>query len=187
LAQNIDPGFGVEAISLSATTTEHCPPVQRSTEQAGPDYSRAIDTILNRLGPKNVWRVKPHQSHIPEHAVRRMPVTMPPVPWTKPFHPRPVQLLAKPAAITAIAPVPDDPPIMFSWRGKTHRIRQATGPERIARDWWSHSRDNTRPETDHIRDYYAVEDMNGARFWVFRAGTHDGVSPPRWYLHGFFG
>ena len=183
----IDPGFGVEAVSLTAVATEACPPLQRSTEQPAPDYSQAIDTILNRLGPKNFWRVKPHASHIPERQIRRLAVMQKPERWSKPLQPRPVQLLAKPAAITAIAPVPDDPPVTFSWRGKTHRIRRATGPERIARDWWTRAHDNARPEVDHVRDYYEVEDTSGARFWVFRAGTHDGISPPRWYLHGFFG
>ena len=43
-----------------------------------------------------------------------------------------------------------------------------------------------RPEAEKIRDYYAVEDTEGARFWLFRAGLHDGVVPARWYLHGFF-
>jgi protein ImuB len=28
--------------------------------------------------------------------------------------------------------------------------------------------------------------MDGARFWLFRAGLHDGVAPARWFLHGFF-
>jgi len=183
----VDPGFGVEAISLTAVATEPCLPVQRSTEMPAPDYSQAIDTILNRLGPKNFWRVKPHASHIPERQVRRMAVTGKPVRWPAPPQPRPVQLLPRPAAITAIAPVPDDPPVTFSWRGKVHRIRRSSGPERIARDWWVNAPDNARPEIDHVRDYYALEDSTGARFWIFRAGTHDGIAPPRWYLHGFFG
>jgi protein ImuB len=183
----IDPGFGVEAVSLTAIATEACPPVQRSTETPAPDYSQPIDTILNRLGPKNFWRVSPHASHIPERQTLRLPVTQKPARWPPPPPPRPVQLLAKPAAITAIAPVPDDPPVTFSWRGKVHRIRSSSGPERIARDWWANVHDNARPETDHVRDYYALEDSTGARFWVFRAGTHDGIAPPRWYLHGFFG
>ena len=67
-----------------------------------------------------------------------------------------------------------------------HRVRWATGPERIARDWWCHVPDPMRPEGERIRDYYAVEDMEGRRFWLFRAGLHDGVAPARWYLHGFF-
>jgi len=183
----VDPGFGVEAIGLTAVATEPCLPVQLSTETPAPDYSQAIDTILNRLGPKNFWRVKPHASHIPERQVRRMAVTGKPVRWPAPPQPRPVQLLPRPAAITAIAPVPDDPPVTFSWRGKVHRIRRSSGPERIARDWWVNAPDNARPEIDHVRDYYALEDSTGARFWIFRAGTHDGIAPPRWYLHGFFG
>jgi protein ImuB len=182
----IDPGFGIEAISLTAVT-EPCSPVQRSTEQPAPDYTQAIDTILNRLGPKNFYRVKPHASHIPEQQMQRASVTQRPIKWPAPPQPRPVKLLAKPAAITAIAPVPDDPPVVFTWRGKTHRIRHSSGPERIARDWWTREHDNARPETDHVRDYYALEDSAGARFWIFRAGTHDGIAPPRWYLHGFFG
>ncbi len=183
----IDPGFGVEAVSLTAIATESCTPLQRSTETPAPDYSQAIDTLLNRLGPKNFWRVSLHASHIPERQTLRLPVTQKPARWAPPPQPRPVRLLAKPAAITAIAPVPDDPPVTFSWRGSVHRIRSSSGPERIARDWWVNAHDNARPERDHVRDYYALEDSTGARFWVFRAGTHDGIAPPRWYLHGFFG
>ena len=56
-------------------------------------------------------------------------------------------------------------------------------PERIAEEWW-------RPEgsaaADAIRDYYRVEDEEGRRFWLFRAGFHDGDQPPRWFAHGVF-
>ncbi len=48
----IDPGFGIEALGLTAIATEPCPPLQRSTEVPAPDYAQAIDTILNRLGPE---------------------------------------------------------------------------------------------------------------------------------------
>jgi protein ImuB len=187
LAAHIDPGFGVEAITLEAGTTEMLPPVQQGMAQAAPDYTQPINTLLNRLGGARICRVAPHESHIPEYAVRRIPITLPPVPWAKPRYPRPVRLLPRPDAITAIAPVPDDPPVSFTWRGKTHKIAHATGPERIARDWWCHDHDNARPELEKIRDYYAVEDFFGTRFWLFRAGLHDGVVPARWYLHGFFG
>jgi len=186
LGEHIDPGFGVEAITLEAMA-ETLPPLQYGISPAAPDYTQPINTLLNRLGSARIWRVAPHQSHIPDYAARRIPITMPPVPWAKPSYPRPVKLLLRPDAITAIAPVPDDPPVSFTWRRKTHKIAHATGPERIARDWWCHEHDNARPEVEKIRDYYAVEDVNGARFWLFRAGLHDGAAPARWYLHGFFG
>ena len=39
-----------------------------------------------------------------------------------------------------------------------------------------------------MRDYFAVEDEDGARFWLFRRG--DGVDRAtgdlRWFLHGLF-
>jgi protein ImuB len=186
LAQEIDPGFGVEALSLEATAAEPLALVQRHMEAETPDYSRPLNTLLNRLGAARLWRVAPHESHIPEFAAKRVAVTAPPASWTRPSHPRPIRLLPKPEPITAIAPVPDDPPVQFNWAGKVHRVRWATGPERIARDWWVHPYDPTRPETEKIRDYYQVEDAEGARFWLFRAGMHEGVQPARWYLHGFF-
>jgi len=186
LGTDIDPGFGVEAISVEAGATEPLAPVQRSMAQDAPDYARPINTLLNRLGEK-LWRAVPHHSFIPELSVQRAGLAAPKPVWEKPLHPRPLRLLPRPERINAIAPVPDDPPVFFSWRGQAHRIAGATGPERIAREWWCHAHDNTRPEAEHIRDYYEVEDIAGARFWVFRAGMHDGMRPPRWYLHGLFG
>ena len=183
----IDPGFGVEAISLTAVTTEPLAPAQRGMTEEAPDYARPIDTLLNRLGGARFWRAAPQASHIPEFAARRAAITAPPARWEKPRQPRPLRLLSRPDAIAAIAPLPDDPPVQFSWRGKTHRIAHATGPERIAREWWRHQQDGVRPEHEHLRDYYAVEDTEGARFWVFRAGLHQGAAPARWFLHGLFG
>ncbi len=184
---HIDPGFGVDAISLAAGTTEVLAPTQISIDRPAPDFSAPANILLNRLGPDKIWRAARRDTHIPESAPRRRPINLPPVPWGAQKHPRPLKLLEKPDAITAIAPVPDDPPVFFAWRGKSHRIRKATGPERIAREWWRHAPDSTRPEEEKIRDYYTVEDFDGAKFWLFRAGLHDGIGPVRWYIHGFFG
>jgi protein ImuB len=186
LAQEIDPGFGIESIALEAGAVEVLAHVQRDIAGEAPDYAVPLNTLLNRLGGTKIWRAAPHASHIPEYAAKRMAVTQKPMIWAKPPHPRPVRLLPQPAPITAIAPVPDDPPAQFTWDGRVHRVRHATGPERIAREWWAYPHDPTRPEEEKIRDYYAVEDSDGARFWLFRAGLHEGVSAPRWYLHGFF-
>jgi protein ImuB len=186
LAREVDPGFGIEGLALEARATEPLAPVQRDIAGEAADGANTLNTLLNRLGSGRLWRAAPYASYIPEYAVRRAAVTVPPVPWAKPPHPRPMRLLPRPAPIAAIAPVPDDPPVQFTWEGRVHRVRWATGPERIARDWWCHEPDETRPEAEKIRDYYVVEDREGTRFWLFRAGLHDGVAPARWYLHGFF-
>jgi protein ImuB len=105
-----------------------------------------------------------------------------------PASPRPIRLLRRPETIEVTAPVPDDPPILFRWRGTLHRVRAAAGPERIAAEWWRRKTpEDERTEAELVRDYYRVEDTDGARFWVFRTGLHGGVRKPRWYLHGLFG
>jgi protein ImuB len=98
-----------------------------------------------------------------------------------------VRLLRRPEPIEATAPVPDDPPILFRWRGVLHRVRAARGPERIAAEWWRRAPDDTREAADFVRDYYSVEDSAGARYWVFRTGRHAGAAGSRWFLHGVFG
>jgi protein ImuB len=191
---SVDPGFGIEVIALEAETVAPLQaPQTQLTELATPKTSdrlaSVVDTLTNRLGSERVSRVAPYASHVPERAVRRVP----PLPvrqpsWVaNPAAPRPIRLLRRPEPIEVIAPVPDDPPIRFSWRGVSHRVRAAAGPERIAAEWWRGRRSDKRPETDLIRDYYRVEDSDGARFWIFRAGLHANNRMPCWYLHGLFG
>jgi protein ImuB len=190
----VDPGFGIEVIVLEAEAVAPLPAPQTrlvdvAAQDAGDRLAGVVDTLANRLGTDRVSRVAPYASHVPERAVRRVP----PLPvkqpsWVgDPAAPRPIRLLRRPEEIEVIAPVPDDPPIRFRWRGVSHRVRAAAGPERIAAEWWRGKRSGKRPETDLIRDYYRVEDSDGARFWIFRAGLHAEDRMPRWYLHGLFG
>ena len=96
--------------------------------------------------------------------------------------PRPVRLFAPPEPITASWLLPDDPPFRFTWRRRSHLVRRAEGPERIAEEWWSEG-GGVLPAA--IRDYYRVEDETGRRFWLVRAGL-PGDPPPRWFVHGLF-
>jgi len=101
--------------------------------------------------------------------------------------PRPIRLLAPPEPIEAMAPVPDDPPVMFRWRRLLHRVRRADGPERIAGEWWrAADRASRAGEPDDIRDYYRVEDETGRRFWLYRAGLYKPNRAARWFVHGVF-
>jgi protein ImuB len=97
--------------------------------------------------------------------------------------PRPIRLFDPPEPVEAAWLLPDDPPFRFTWRRRAYRVISADGPERIAAEWWRPA----IPETaDTIRDYYRVEDQEGRRFWLFRAGLPDDERPPRWFVHGVF-
>ena len=87
--------------------------------------------------------------------------------------PRPLQLLRRPLRLTAVAIVPDGPPLHFTLPGGQQRVAKSWGPERIQTGWW-------RGQAIH-RDYYRVEMSNGIRYWIFRHWT-DG----HWFLHGTF-
>jgi len=101
--------------------------------------------------------------------------------------PRPVRLFRPPEPVEAQWVLPDDPPFRFHWRRVWHRVARADGPERIAEEWWLEDGPvTTKAATDEdIRDYYRVEDEDGRRFWLYRAGL-PGDPPPRWFVHGIF-
>ena len=199
--ETIDPGFGVDAITFVADDTAPLSVVQAEAFVVADELDRlaaVMDRLSNDIGPARIWRPAPHASHVPERAVIRLPALAKAPAWERdPTQPRPIRLLRRPEPIEVTAPVPDDPPILFRWRRRVHRVRAAAGPERIAAEWWrerqrsvsdaNNEHQDDRPETDLIRDYYRVEDMDGARFWVFRAGLHGGRHTPRWFLHGLFG
>lgn len=199
--ETVDPGFGVEAMLLEADETAPLLPQPTHFPQANAtpnttttaSLAETLDALANRAGGATLWQDAPFPSHVPERAVRRLPPLAPTVPWPTapspeehecPAPERPLRLLSRPEPITALALLPDDPPARFVWRGITHLVRAATGPERIGAEWWRRTPDAARPDSDMLRDYYRVEDTEGARFWVFRAGR---AAPVRWFLHGIFG
>lgn len=190
--ETVDPGFGIDAVTLTADRLE--PLLERQTRldrqsESEEAVAALVDQLGNRLGQDRVWRAAPFESHIPERAVTHAPASAP-APTSvaggwDPERPRPLRLLPRPEPVEALAPVPDDPPAVFTWRGRRRRVRRAEGPERIAEEWW---RDVHRiPDPARVRDYYSVEDETGERFWLFRAGLWGCPEEPRWYLHGLFG
>jgi protein ImuB len=113
-----------------------------------------------------------------------VPVGSPGLPSPAPADqpPRPIRLFAPPEPIAALWLLPDDPPFRFTWRRRPYRVERADGAERIAEEWWT---PGALLSTGAIRDYYRVEDEEGRRFWLFRAGLA-GDPPPRWFVHGLF-
>ena len=61
LARDIDPGFGVEALSLEAGATEKLAAVQQDIAGEVPDGAATLNTLLNRLGRGKLWRAMPQE------------------------------------------------------------------------------------------------------------------------------
>lgn len=186
--ETIDPGFGIDAIQLIATRAEPLGPkaVAGSLDSAAieADITTLIDQIVTRLGERAIFRSSAIESHVPERSVRRISPTAEPVVWLT-LWPRPTRLLSRPEALAGvIALLPDQPPRRFVWRGDTHIVTRADGPERITGEWWKRV-----GEAYAVRDYFRLENERGERFWVFRRG--DGQDPQTgdlsWHMHGVFG
>jgi protein ImuB len=193
--ETIDPGFGIEVVTLTAGETAPLAARQPSwaldDQTAGQDVSREdlaplIDRLVNRLGEGAIWRAAPFPSHLPERASATLaPLATPQGTQTwDPDLPRPLRLFRRPERVEVVAPAPDDPPRLFRWRGLAHRVRLAEGPERLAPEWWRLPFEAAGDS--EARDYYRVEDEAGARFWLFRAGPYRSDQPARWWLHGLF-
>jgi len=190
---------------LGHSAGPHPNPPSLAGEGMGGGIAPLLDRLGNRLGLDAISRLDPRQSHVPERASvrvqphltlplppkgRRGPKTPSPPPGAEGVRwgisgkpPRPIRLFDPPEPVEAFWLLPDDPPFRFMWRRRRHRVMRADGPERIADEWW---RPGGAGEVDAIRDYYRVEDEDGRRFWLFRAGLHGGDRKPRWFVHGVF-
>lgn len=184
--ERIDPGFGIEKLSLAAIMVEPLEDRQFASaliEEAKVDIGAFVDILGNR-GKFRLYRVAPVASDVAERSLQSIsPVAEEqgqswPLNW-----PRPVRLMDRPEPIEVMALLPDHPPVWFTWRGKRYRVKQADGPERIFGEWWQRS-----SEWVAVRDYLTVADETGERYWIYRAG--DGVDPEtgshRWFMHGTF-
>jgi protein ImuB len=184
--EEIDPGFGIEAMHLVAVRCEPLGPQPIESELTGEqpfDLVPLVDRLIGRLEARRLFRWSAVESDVPERSCRRVGPLKAVVDW--PRWPRPVRLLSPPEPVEkVVALLPDGPPRRFTWRGRSHLVRRADGPERIHGEWWKRS-----GEADAVRDYFQVEDEDGRRFWLYRRG--DGVDPRTgdlsWWLQGAFG
>ncbi|MEA2822985.1 MAG: protein ImuB [Bradyrhizobium sp.] len=179
----VDPGFGIEAVTLTASWIEAITERQTVGRHVSPDgaevdVAQLVDSLGVRLGEKSVFRLAPVESELPERSVRRVPALHPArgLDWPKDL-PRPARLFVHPEPVDAIAALPDHPPRLFVWRRKQYRVAHADGPERIHGEWW-----RSDAEITLLRDYYRLETTDGARYWLFRDGAADDGG--KWWLHG---
>jgi protein ImuB len=185
---DIDAGFGIEAVQLRASWSEPLALSQADLDAAAQQHGTAlaacIDRLSVRLGTKAVTRPVPRASHIPERTQGWQP-PLEPVPSSQGllgFHARPLKLLDRAEPIAVLYASPDGYPQRFRWRGAVREVVRVEGPERIAPEWWRER------STARLRDYYRIEDETGRRYWIYRQGmAGDGRGGvPDWFLHGLY-
>jgi protein ImuB len=186
---DIDAGFGIELVRMRAAWGEPLALAQADleagAEEAGTSLATCLDRLAVRLGSGAVRRPVPFASHIPERAQHwQSPLApQPPAQEEFAFHARPLKLLDRVEPIAVLYATPDGYPKQFRWRGALHEVVRVEGPERIAPEWWREK------GTTRLRDYYRIEDSDGRRYWIYRAGLADDGRGglPDWFLQGLCG
>lgn len=172
----VEAGFGIDQLRLEATQVETLP-VQQVSHVAHRGKDKIDDLITRigtRIGLEHIQRFLPADSHIPERSFLIAPAAYsePSSAWST-HQPRPLMLFP-PEAIAAAGP---HPPKQFRWRRMFLRTGHATGPERIAPEWWLQD-DAWR---NGLRDYWRVETKEGRRLWLFYTPQN-----PGWFVQGEF-
>jgi protein ImuB len=178
----IEPDLGIELFILEATNIEELLAsqdalwmVSNANETA---VAELIDKLSGKIGTGCIHRFIPAEHYWPERSVKEtMSLTEKSSCQWRTDLPRPLHLLPKPEQIEVSVPIPDYPPLLFRYQGVLHTVKKADGPERIEQEWWT--------QQGLYRDYYCIEDEQGARYWLFRSGDYNS-GDPKWYIHGFF-
>ncbi|WP_106745424.1 Y-family DNA polymerase [Yoonia maritima] len=172
----VEAGFGIDQLRLEATQVEPLPAQQIShvSGRANDKLDDLISRLGARIGLENIKRFLPADSHIPERSFIVAPAAYsdPQSGWSN-ANLRPLCLFP-PEPIAAHGP---RPPSQFRWRRMPLTTGRATGPERIAPEWWL-SDENWR---SGLRDYWRVETKQGRRLWLFYTPQN-----PGWFVQGEF-
>lgn len=172
----VDAGFGIDQLRLEATQVEALPAQQLSPlQEAHHDKLHDLITrIGSRIGLENIRRFLPADSHIPERAFLIAPAAYsePEGAWVV-LRPRPLRLFP-PEPVMAHGP---RPPRHFRWRRMALQTAHATGPERIAPEWWLQD----EAWRSGLRDYWQVETRQGRRLWMYYTPQN-----PGWFVQGEF-
>jgi protein ImuB len=180
----LEPDLGIDLFTLEAPTVDDVAARQPSiwsgaTGLQNPRLAELVDRVANRFGEGCIHRYVPAEHYWPERAF--VPATsfddQALTAWAL-NRPRPIHILAAPERIEVAAPIPDYPPMHFRHQGQLRKMVRAEGPERIEPEWWIDGAQH--------RDYYAVEDEAGVRYWIFRSGPYTGLQTFSWFLHGYF-
>ncbi len=157
---------GSEFLSKKATTS-------------GQDAGALFDSLSQRLGLDNVFKLECRSSAIPERSyffssLSSETIFRSPDKMEMTLSERPSVLFTQPREIHALSALPDSPPSWIRWRGKKHDVGFAIGPERIAPEWWGE-------DLCHTRDYFRSQLADGTWIWLYRE-----LETMKWFLHGFW-
>ncbi|RYD56379.1 MAG: DNA polymerase Y family protein [Sphingobacteriales bacterium] len=179
----IEPALGFELFMMEAPVVEDMTASQDAFWNTTNKHNEAnvaelLDKLAGKVGIDAIHRYLPDEHYWPERSFKLAASLdeKPDTDWRTDM-PRPVHLLPEPELIEVTVPIPDYPPMLFIHKGKLHKVSKADGPERIEQEWWL--------QQGLYRDYYCIEDENGARYWIFRLGRYDS-GEPKWFIHGFF-
>lgn len=183
--QEIDAGFGIDALRLVATITEPLAPEQigAAAAPASLHHDDALADLVSRLGNRigfdRVLRLLPADSDIPERsfiivpAAYSDPAPLPP----RGGPPRPIALFPP----EPVASLLGHPPTRFRWRRMGFTTLRALGPERIAPEWWL----DDPAWRSGLRDYWRIETREGPRLWLFHTPQMPDAARA-WYVQGEF-
>ena len=188
--EDIKVEFGIDVLRVVAAQTEPIYAHQHKGKiKAGPavaarlSQNTELDDLIGKLGARigleAITRLHPGDSHIPEKASQVLAAawSMPQMDWPIVLRARPL-IYFQPEPIVA-AEVPKVP-LHFKWRGQSHELQSAQGPERIAPEWWLEE----RAWRSGTRDYWRVVTKSGDRLWLYFA--HGGAISGGWFCHGRF-
>ena len=183
----VDAGFGIDALRLTAPVTEALAPEQIGGGQAirhDDALADLLSSVGNRIGFDRVLRLLPATSLIPERSFLLAPAAYSasePIPH-RGGAARPISLFP-PEPVTAAS---GNPPASFRWRRMRFTTLRALGPERITPEWWF----DDPVWRSGLRDYWRIETREGPRLWLFHTPqTPDWPAPggaQNWHVQGEF-
>jgi protein ImuB len=178
----VDAGFGIDCLRLSATLVEPMPPEQIGDGPAlkqDDALANLLSSVGNRLGFDRVLRMIPADSQIPEKSFLLVPAiyTAAEPAGPRKVAPRPITIFPAEMVMDAVGPRPGTPPVRFRWRRIWFSTLRAQGPERITAEWWF----DDPAWRSGLRDYWRVETHEGPRLWLFHT-----PQSPGWHVAGEF-
>ena len=178
----VEAGFGIDAMRLNAYVTETLPPEQLGGGPALRHEDALADLFSrlgNRLGFDRVLRLLPAQSKIPERSFLLSPAAYSEAeaPPLRQGPERPIIIFPPEPVMVAARHPPRTPPARFRWRRMQFTTLRVTGPERIAPEWWF----DDPAWRSGLRDYWRVETREGPRLWLFYT-----PQASNWFAQGEF-